>query len=77
MIRFITLTELILTGGGTKVDVNYSLKQLESLVKIPAVFRSQNGKTKVDFKTIHLSMRTEFSLEAKQKAKIHTQNQFR
>lgn len=55
--------------AGDAVNLEYSTKLLESLIKDSAVINTQEGKTKVDFKTIHLSMKTDISLDLAKKAK--------
>ena len=51
------------------IEREYSEKLLEAIVKNSSVINNQNGKTQVDIKTIHLSMKSEFSLELAKKAK--------
>lgn len=51
------------------VNLDYSVSQLEMLVKESALKNNQSGKTKVNFKTIHLSMRSEISANIAQKAR--------
>jgi UPF0271 protein len=46
-----------------------SLAQLELLVKESSVKNNQNGKTKINFRTIHLNMKSEFSLQVAKRAK--------
>ena len=55
--------------AGDVVDLDYSVKQLESLVRDSSLKNNQNGRTKVNFKTIHLNMRSELSLNIAQKAR--------
>jgi hypothetical protein len=42
---------------------------MESLLKDSSVPNNQQGKTKVDFKTIHLNMKSDISLEIAKKTK--------
>ncbi|OGI23587.1 MAG: hypothetical protein A2287_04645 [Candidatus Melainabacteria bacterium RIFOXYA12_FULL_32_12] len=51
------------------VDIQYSISQLESLIKDSTLKNNQNGKTRVNFKTIHLNMKSEISIEIAKKAK--------
>ncbi|MFH0702755.1 MAG: LamB/YcsF family protein [bacterium] len=51
------------------IDLEYSVSQFESLIKDSTLKNSQGGKTKINFKTVHLSMKTEFSLSIAQKIK--------
>ena len=53
--------------SGDIVDLNYSTSLLQSLLQNSTVPNNQQGKTKVDFKTIHLNMKSEISLELAQK----------
>lgn len=55
--------------AGDIVDNNYSINLLESVVNDSSVINDQQGKTKLDVKTIHLAMKTSASLEIAQKAK--------
>jgi len=55
--------------AGDIVDLAYSTKLLETLINDSAVINSQGGKTKLDFKTIHLSMKSAASLDIAKKAK--------
>jgi len=49
------------------IDLNYSTRLLETLLKESAVLNNQQGRTKVDFKTIHLSMKNNNSIELAKK----------
>ncbi|HSA07220.1 MAG TPA: LamB/YcsF family protein [Candidatus Gastranaerophilales bacterium] len=55
--------------AGDVVDLNYSLNLLESLVRNSSVLNNQGGRSKIDFKTIHLSLKSNISLEIAKKAK--------
>lgn len=50
-------------------SIEYATEQLESLLKDSSVVNKQGGKTKLDFKTIHLNMKSEISVEIAKKAK--------
>lgn len=50
-------------------DINYQQSLLELLVKESYVKNSQNGKTKVNIKTVHLAVKDKFSLKIAEKAK--------
>ncbi|EKE03131.1 MAG: hypothetical protein ACD_20C00251G0002 [uncultured bacterium] len=51
------------------IDLQYSIGQLESLIKDSTLKNNQDGKSRVNFKTIHLSMKSAISIEIAQKAK--------
>ncbi|MDD3012928.1 MAG: 5-oxoprolinase subunit PxpA [Candidatus Gastranaerophilales bacterium] len=51
------------------VNPEYSLGQLELLVKESSVKNNQGGKTKINFRTIHLNVKSEFSVQIAKKAK--------
>jgi len=51
------------------IDLNFSNSQLEELINNSSVINNNRGKTKVDFKTIHLNMNSEISLEIAKAAK--------
>lgn len=53
--------------AGDIVDMDYSLNLLNSVVNEGAVINSLGGKTKLDIKTVHLSMKYDFSLELAKK----------
>ena len=55
--------------AGDVVDLDYSTKLLESIVKDASVINNQEGKTKLDIKTIHLTVKSAISGEIAQKAK--------
>lgn len=55
--------------AGDEIDYEYSKKLLETLVKESALLNNQGGKTKTDIKTVHLAMKSEFSVELAKKAK--------
>lgn len=48
---------------------DYAMSQLDSLLKDSTIKNNQNGKTKINFKTIHLNMKAESSLNIAKKAK--------
>jgi len=50
-------------------NLNYAISQLELLVKESSVKNIQDGKTKVNFRTIHLNVKSEFSVQIAKKAK--------
>ncbi len=54
--------------SGDIIDLNYSINLLESLLRDSAVLNNQHGKTRVNFNTIHLSIKNEISLEIAKKA---------
>ncbi len=51
------------------VDLEYSSKLLESVIKTSSVINDQNGRTKIDIKTIHLSVKSLISLDIARKTK--------
>jgi UPF0271 protein len=51
------------------VSPEYSFEQLELLIKESSVKNSQNGKTKINVRTIHLNIKSEFSVQIAKKAK--------
>ncbi len=53
--------------SGDMVDLDYSVSLLESLIKDSSVINNQQGRTKVDFKTIHLNMKSIVSLDIAKK----------
>lgn len=53
--------------SGDIVDYDYSCKLLNSLVKDKSVINNQGGKTKVDFDTIHLNMKSNMSIHIAKK----------
>lgn len=55
--------------AGDIVDLEYSSKLLESVVKDSSVINNQEGKTKLEIKTIHLAMKSAISLDIAKKAK--------
>lgn len=55
--------------AGDVIDREYSEKLLETFIKDSAVINIQSGKTKIDAKTIHLTVKSEFSLDIAKKAK--------
>ncbi len=55
--------------AGDVVDLNYSTNLLESLLRDSAVLNDQGGKTRIDFNTIHLNMKSPVSSEIAQKTR--------
>lgn len=55
--------------AGDIVDFDYSVNLLETLIKDSAVLNNQGGKTKVDFNSIHLNMKSTVSVEIARKAR--------
>jgi UPF0271 protein len=55
--------------AGDVVDIEYSTKLLEAVVKDSSVINNQEGKTKLDVKTVHLAVKSAVSLEIAKKAK--------
>jgi len=53
--------------SGDVVDLQYSIKLLETLIKESAVLNNQHGKTKINFNTIHLNMKSAVSKEIAEK----------
>lgn len=53
--------------AGDVVDLQYSVNLLESLIKDSSVLNNQGGKTKIEFNTIHLNMKSVVSEEIAQK----------
>lgn len=51
------------------INFEYSVNQLDSLIKENHIKNNQGGKTRVNFKTIHLSMKSEISVNVARKAK--------
>lgn len=51
------------------VDLDYSTRLLESVVKDSSVLNNQQGKTKLDIKTIHIAAKSAVSLDIAKKAK--------
>jgi len=51
------------------VNRESSLAQLELLIRESSVKNNQNGKTKISFRTIHLNIKSEFSLQVAKRAK--------
>ncbi len=55
--------------SGDIANLNYSFRLLEGLLRDSTVINNQEGRTKLDFKTIHLSLKSSVSLEIAKKAK--------
>ncbi len=51
------------------VDIEYSQKQLESLLSGEGIINTENGKTQIEFHSIHLNMKNDISLELAQMVK--------
>jgi UPF0271 protein len=64
----------IIFEEGDVVDLDYSTKLLESIINDSSVINNQQGKTKIDVKTVHLAMKSAFSIELAQKAKELVKN---
>ena len=50
-------------------DLAYSTNLLEAVVKESSVINNQNGKTKLEIKTIHLAVKSKISIDIAKKAK--------
>jgi len=55
--------------SGDVVNLDYSTKLLESVVKDSSVINNQEGRTKLEIKTIHLAVKSAVSKELAEKAK--------
>jgi len=55
---------------GDIVDMEYSTALLDAVIKDGSVINTNQGKTKTDTKTIHLAMKSAYSLELAQKALV-------
>jgi UPF0271 protein len=53
---------------GDVLDVDYSTRLLDSIIKHSSVINTQGGRTKVKYNTIHLNMRDASSVEIAKKA---------
>ncbi len=56
-------------SAGDVVDYDYSVSMLESLVKDSTVPNTQGGKTRLEFNSIHLNMKSRVSIDIAKKAK--------
>lgn len=55
--------------SGDITDLNYSINLLETLIKESAVLNNRQGKTKIDFNTIHLNMKSANSIQLAKKTR--------
>jgi UPF0271 protein len=55
--------------AGDIVDLAYSTKLIESVVRDSSVINNQGGRTKLKIKTIHLAIKSEHSIEIAKKVK--------
>ncbi|MEI8389763.1 MAG: LamB/YcsF family protein [bacterium] len=60
--------------AGDIVDLEYSTRLLETLVRDSSVINNQQGRTKLEIKTVHLSVKSAVSIELAQKAKALISN---
>lgn len=72
--REILLDKTYNTDGSVDFNKNditsehYSFNMLENLIKNSSVFNNNEGKTKVDFETIHLNLKSPFSIKLAKRA---------
>ena len=60
--------------SGDVIDREYSERLLNSVIKNSAVINNRDGKTVLDVKTLHLSMKSEFSMDLAKKARELVKN---